>query len=142
MKYLIINNNDGFPIEDKNLIIYVNQLNTEIYKKYFNIKPLGDTCSELEIVLENKEYIKIQHLLQFSPLSTQKKQLSLVIYENNEITLIKYYGSYIRSININDDFVNLNILSDFHELHNDGLDDLKLLFKSFERDKILNQLGI
>lgn len=140
--YLIIDNN-----EDQ--IISVNHVDNPIRSKMANsVRPLGNTYSELNIILHIDEYVKIRDFFGINNVEFFGKkihELSLVnILENDQISLVKYYGSVIREIAMSHNFdsVDVEINSDYHEVYYDDLDDLKSLFKSWERERKINQLGI
>jgi len=132
--YLIIN-------EDQ--IISVNHVENPIRSKIF-VRPLGNTYSKLDIILNVDEYVKVRDFFGIDR-DMIKKEFSLVnIFDNDQISLVKYYGSYIKEIAVpqQSQSYDVEISSDYHEVFYEDLDDLKSLFKSWERERKINQLGI
>jgi hypothetical protein len=73
-----------------------------------------------------------------------KRSLAVAIIDNDKLTLVNYYGSFVSELTTTDNWeiVDLELHSDYHEIHYDNNDELKSLFKSWEREVRLNQLGI
>jgi len=140
--YLILNN------ENENNIIPVESVENIPFTKT-SIKPLGDTQSLLSITFKLKHYLSF--IEQYGEVDFQnflaisKKNLSLVvIMEDEKLIFINYYGSFLSEIttSIESEFVDVEIRADYHEVNNDDDKNLLSLFKAFEREQKLNELGI
>jgi len=132
--YIILDDNKDFiiPLE------WIE--NTFSSKMAQTIKPLGDTRSILNVSMEWNYYKYLRD--EFS--KSWKRSLAVAIIDNDKLTLVNYYGSFISELTTTDysEIVNLELNSDYHEIHYDNNDELKSLFKSWEREVRLNQLGI
>jgi hypothetical protein len=132
--YLILDDN-------KDVIIPLESIeNTFSSKMAQIIKPLGDTRSILNISMEWNYYKYLRD--EFS--KSWKRSLAVAIIDNDKLTLVNYYGSFVSELTTTADseIVDLELHSDYHEIHYDSNDELKSLFKSWEREVRLNQLGI
>ena len=132
--YLILDDNKDFiiPLE------WIE--NTFSSKTAQIIKPLGDTRSILNVSMEWNYYKYLRD--EFS--KSWKRSLAVAIIDNDKLTLVNYYGSFLSELTTTEDseIVDLELNSDYHEIHYDNNDELKSLFKSWEREVRLNQLGI
>lgn len=132
--YLILDDN-------KDVIIPIEWVeNTFNLKTAQIIKPLGDTRSILNISIK---WIYYQYLRdEFN--KSWKRSLALAILNNDKLTIVRYYGSFVTELTTTEDseIVDLEMQSDYHEVNYDDNDELKSLFKSWEREVKLNQLGI
>ena len=132
--YLILDNN-------KDIIIPLEWIENTFNSKMAKIiKPLGDTRSILNISMKWKHYKYLRD--EFS--KSWKRSLAVSIIDNDELILVNYYGSFISELTTTDnsEIVDLEIHSDYHEIHYENNGELKTLFKSWEREVRLNQLGI
>jgi hypothetical protein len=144
--YLILNN-------DNNNIIQVDSVEY-IPKSNVNIRPLGDTQSLLSLTFNLKNYLEFREQydgnkeISFEnlvPSGIWKKDLSVVvIMEDDKLIFINYYGSFLSEIttSIESEFVDVEIRADYHEVNSDYDKNLLSLFKAFEREQKLNELGI
>jgi hypothetical protein len=132
--YLILDDNKDFIIPLESIE------NTFSSKTAQIIKPLGDTRSILNVSMEWNYYKYLKD--EFS--KSWKRSLAVAIIDNDKLTLVNYYGSFISELTTTADseIVDLELNSDYHEIHYDNNDELKSLFKSWEREVRLNQLGI
>jgi hypothetical protein len=133
--YLILDDNQDniIPIE------WIENL--PMSRSNHTIKPLGDTQSLLNMTLKwnNYKYLRDRYN------TSWKKGLSVVtINDDDKLIYVNYYGSFINEITTSSEseMVDVELRADYHEVHYDNDDELKALFKSWERDIKLNQLGI
>jgi hypothetical protein len=127
--------------DNKNIIIPLESVETNFSSKMAQIiKPLGDTRSILNISMEWNYYKYLRD--EFS--KSWKRSLAVAIIDNDKLTLVNYYGSFVSELTTTADseIVDLELNSDYHEINCDNNDELKYLFKSWEREVRLNQLGI
>ena len=127
--------------DNKNIIIPLESVETNFSSKMAQIiKPLGDTRSILNISMEWNYYKYLRD--EFS--KSWKRSLAVAIIDNDKLTLVNYYGSFVSELTTTADseIVDLELNSDYHEINYDNNDELKYLFKSWEREVRLNQLGI
>ncbi len=115
--------------------------NLPMSRSNHTIKPLGDTQSLLNMTLRwnNYKYLRDRYS------TSWKKGLSIVtINDNDKLIYVNYYGSFITEVTTTaeSEMVDVEIRADYHEVHYDDNDELKSLFKSWERELKLNQLGI
>jgi hypothetical protein len=132
--YLILDDN-------KDIIIPLEFVeNTFTSKTAQIIKPLGDTRSMLNISMKWNHYKYLRD--EFN--KSWKRSLALVIIDNDRVVVVRYYGSFVVELTTTEDsdIVDLELQSDYHEINYDDNDELKSLFKSWEREVKLNQLGI
>jgi hypothetical protein len=139
--YLILDDNQDniIPIEwIKNL-----PMSRSNHTSYYldTIKPLGDTQSLLNITLKcnNYKYLRDRYN------TSWKKGLSVVtINDDDKLIYVNYYRSFINEVTttVESEMVDVEIRADYHEVHYDDNEELKALFKSWERELKLNQLGI
>ena len=105
------------------------------------IKPLGDTQSLLNMTLKwnNYKYLRDRYN------TSWKKGLSVVtINDDDKLIYVNYYRSFINEVTTTaeSEMVDVELRADYHEVHYDDNNELKALFKSWERELKLNQLGI
>jgi len=132
--YLILDDN-------KDVIIPIEWVeNTFSSKTAQIIKPLGDTRSILNISIKWNYYQYLRD--EFN--KSWKRSLALAILDNDKLTIVRYYGSFVTELTTTEysEIVDLELQSDYHEINYDDNDELKSLFKSWEREVKLNQLGI
>jgi hypothetical protein len=127
--------------DSKDVIIPLDWIeNTFSIKTAQIIKPLGDTRSILKVSmkLDHYQYLRDEYN------KSWKRSLALAILDNDKLTIVRYYGSFITDLTTTEhsEMVNLTLQSDYHEINYDDNDELKSLFKSLEREVKLNQLGI
>ena len=62
----------------------------------------------------------------------------------DKLICVNYYGSFITEVTTTaeSDLVDIELRADYHEVNYDDNEELKALFKSWERELKLNQLGI
>ncbi len=115
--------------------------NLPMSRSNHTIKPLGDTQSLLNITLKwnNYKYLRDRYN------TSWKKGLSVVtINDDDKLIYVNYYRSFINEVTTTaeSEMVDVDLRADYHEVHYDDNNELKALFKSWERELKLNQLGI
>jgi hypothetical protein len=115
--------------------------NLPMSRSNHTIKPLGDTQSLLNISLKwnNYKYLRDRYN------TSWKKGLSVVtINDDDKLIYVNYYRSFINEVTTTaeSEMVDVELRADYHEVHYDDNNELKALFKSWERELKLNQLGI
>lgn len=123
-------------------IIPIECLDTVITSKMVaTIRPLGDTQSLLNMTLKwnNYQYLKDKYN------TSWKKSLSIVLIgDDDKLTSVNYYRTFISEVTTTDesDLVDIELRADYHEVNYDDTGEIRSLFKAWERELKLNQLGI
>jgi hypothetical protein len=131
--YLIIDYTEDNIIP---LYSWGNILNNKISLKF---KPLGDTLSFLNISLNFEKLSEFKNKFNTS----WNKSLCIVNTNGNDFICVQYYNSKIieERINLNLGIADIEIHSDYHEVRPED-EKFKMIFKSWELQYKLNQLGI
>ena len=126
--------------DDQDNIIPIMSVDNLPMTKSVAIKPLGDTQSLLNLTLKWNDY----RYLRDSYNTSWKRALSIASLSNDKLICVNYYGSFITEVTTTaeSDLVDIELRADYHEVHYDDNEELKALFKSWERELKLNQLGI
>jgi hypothetical protein len=133
--YLILDDNQDniIPIECLDTVITSKMATT--------IKPLGDTQSLLNMTLKWNNY----RYLRDSYNTSWKKSLSIVLINDDDtLTSVNYYGTFVTEVTTTaeSDLVDIELRADYHEVNYDDSGEIRSLFKAWERELKLNQLGI